>query len=167
MIFYVPKGAGGANLKTPSLTAAITGTVGKVAANYIAILEGSMTLKPSGKVVHAGQFVRMESDGSLTIDFYNPAKELDGQLINFNGYIPVLAEKIFARSLPGSSGQFWKPEISTFDILDRTGNHPGADRFFDGEDPQPPPPSGPNPPVVTPQPTPSPTPTEPTPPIRF
>ncbi len=70
MMFYVPKGAGGANLKTPSLTAAITGTIGKVAPGYIAILEGSLTLKPSGRVVGEGQFVRVENDGSLTIDFF-------------------------------------------------------------------------------------------------
>lgn len=125
MIFYVPKGSGGANIKTPSLTAAITGTIGKVAKNYIAILEGSITLKPSGKVVSAGQFARIEEDGSITIDFYDPTKELDGKLVNFNGPLPNLDQRIFARS------ELWKPDISTFDTFDRTGNHPGARALFD------------------------------------
>ncbi len=125
MIFYVPKGSGGANVKTPSLTAAITGTIGKVAANYLAILEGSIVLKPSGKVVSAGQFARREEDGSITIDFYDPAKEMDGKLVDFNGPLPFLSERIFARR------DFWKPDITGFDTFDRTSNHPGARNLLD------------------------------------
>jgi hypothetical protein len=125
MIFYVPKGSGGANVKTSSLTAAITGTIGKVAGNYMAILEGSITLRPSGKVVSAGQFVRVEPDGSLTIDFYDPAKELDGLLVNFNGPLPFLNQRIFARQ------EIWKPDLSRFDTFDRTSGHPGARNLLD------------------------------------
>lgn len=125
MMFYVPKGSGGANVKTPSLTAAITGTIGKVARNYIAILEGSIVLKPSGKVVSAGQFARVEADGSITVDFYDPTKELDGKLVNFNGPLPNLDQRIFERA------EFWRPDISPFDTFDRTGNHPGARNIFD------------------------------------
>lgn len=125
MIFYVPKGSGGANVKTPSLTAAITGTIGKVAANYLAILEGSVVLKPSGKVVSAGQFARVEPDGSITIDFYDPSKEMDGVLMGFNGPLPFLSERIFARR------EIWKPDISGFDTFDRTNNHPGARSVLD------------------------------------
>ncbi len=125
MIFYVPKGSGGANVKTPSLTAAITGTIGKVSRNYIAILEGSIVLRPSGKVVNAGQFARMEQDGSITIDFYDPTKELDGKLMGFNGPLPMLSERIFVRE------GFWKPDISPFDTFDRTNGHPGARELLD------------------------------------
>jgi FecR protein len=125
MIFYVPKGSGGANVKTPSLTAAITGTIGKVASNYIAILEGSIVLKPSGKVVSAGQFARFEADGSITIDFYDPTKEMDGKLMGFNGPLPFLSERIFART------EVWKPDVSRFDTFDRTSGHPGARRLLD------------------------------------
>ncbi len=125
MIFYVPKGSGGANVKTPSLTAAITGTIGKVALRYIAIIEGSIILKPSGKVVSAGQFARIEEDGSITIEFYDPTKELDGKLMSFNGPLPHLDQRIFVRS------DFWKPDITPFDTFDRTSGHPGAREMFD------------------------------------
>jgi len=125
MIFYVPKGSGGANVKTPSLTAAITGTVGKVSSNSIAIIEGSIVLKPSGKTVSAGQFARKEADGSITIDFYDPSKERDGVLMGFNGPLPFINERIFVRS-----DQVWKPDISGFDTFDRTNGHPGARRVL-------------------------------------
>jgi hypothetical protein len=125
MIFYVPKGSGGANVKTASLTAAITGTIGKVAGNYLAILEGSIVLKPSGKVVSAGQFARVEPDGSITIDFYDPTKEMDGKLMAFNGPLPFLSERIFARK------EMWKPDLTGFDTFDRTSGHPGARKLLD------------------------------------
>ena len=125
MIFYVPKGSGGANIKTPSLTAAITGTIGKVSQNYIAILEGVIILKPSGQTVSAGQFARFNPDGKITVDFYDPTKEQDGKLMDFNGPLPNLSQRIFDR------GATWKPDISPFDTFDRTGNHPGARDLFD------------------------------------
>ena len=64
-VFFIPKGQGGGTIKTPSLTAAITGTVGKVSDNIIAILDGEVVLKPSGQIVKAGQFARRNPDGSI------------------------------------------------------------------------------------------------------
>jgi len=55
-VFYMPKGKGGGTIKTPSFTAAITGTIGKVSDNIIAIIEGEITLVPSGKKVSQGFF---------------------------------------------------------------------------------------------------------------
>jgi hypothetical protein len=64
-VFYVPKGKGGGTIKTPSFTAAITGTIGKVSDNLIAVIEGSVTLVPSGRVVNEGYFARFNPDGTV------------------------------------------------------------------------------------------------------
>ena len=93
LIFYIPKGQGGGVIKTPSLTAAITGTVGKVSENTIAILEGSIKLIPSGEIVSAGQFARRNANGTITVDFFDRSKALDGKLIDFGGPLPPFAEE--------------------------------------------------------------------------
>ena len=168
MIFYVPKGSGGANIKTPSLTAAITGTVGKVSSNYIVIIEGSIMLKPSGRVVNAGQFARFEENGSISIDFYDQSQVLEGKLMNFNGPLPVLSDKVFARSGGEStplgqtsfgslgSGWPWKPDFSAFDGVNRAGNLPGAQEKFSREVAGPTPvKKADDPPIIPPPSTPS------------
>ena len=43
-VFYMPHGKGGGTIKTPSFTAAITGTVAKVSTNIIAVIVGEITL---------------------------------------------------------------------------------------------------------------------------
>lgn len=124
-IFYVPKGQGGGLIKTPSLTAAITGTVGKVSPNMIVILEGSVRLVPSGRIVSAGQFARRNPDGSITIDFYNPASAFDGQLMTFNGLLPPFRELDLAPKLV--------PDLSALarhETLERTVNHPSSNNKF-------------------------------------
>jgi hypothetical protein len=124
-IFYVPKGQGGGVIKTPSLTAAITGTVGKVSTNMIAIIEGSLKLS-SGRVVVAGQFVRRNADNTLTIDWFDPATAQEGKLMSFNGPLPPFEEGLLTGKL--------KPDFNalvTQDSLDRTANFPSAnERFF-------------------------------------
>jgi FecR protein len=126
MIFYVPKGQGGATIKTPSLTAAITGTVCKVSGDTIACLEGSVKLVPSGQVVGAGQFARRNPDGTITVDFFKPGTELSGALMTFNGPLPPFREDLLAGAL--------KPDFNalvTQETLDRTANHPSAlSNFF-------------------------------------
>lgn len=125
-IFYVPKGQGGGVIKTPSLTAAITGTVGKVSPNMIAVVEGSLKLTPSGRVVLAGQFVRRNPDGTLTIDWFDPATALDGKLMSFNGPLPPFREDMLVGKL--------RPDFHSLanqETLDRTANSPSANlRFF-------------------------------------
>ncbi len=126
-IFYVPKGEGGGVIKTPSLTAAITGTVGKVSPNMIAVIEGTLKLIPSGRIVGAGQFVRRNADGTLTIDWFDPATALDGKLMSFNGPLPPFREsELLAGNL--------EPNFDARMIqrsFDRTANHPSANlRFF-------------------------------------
>ncbi len=51
MLFYVAPGQGNGTIKTPALTAAITGTLCKVTTNTIAVLRGSITITINGKPV--------------------------------------------------------------------------------------------------------------------
>jgi hypothetical protein len=122
-IFYVPKGQGGATIRTPSLTAAITGTVGKVSGNTIAILEGSVKLIPSGRVVGPGQFARANPDGTITIDFFDKAKANDGVLMTFNGALPPFEEQLLT-----ANTRLQIPRIS--DTLERTQNLPSTIEKF-------------------------------------
>ncbi len=96
-IFFIPKGAGGGTIKTQSITAAITGTVGKVSENMIAILEGEVTLLPSGRKVLAGSFARRNPNGSITIAPFEWGQAKEGQLMNFNGPMPGFDETRLVR----------------------------------------------------------------------
>lgn len=87
-VFYVPKGSGGGTIKTPSLTAGITGTVGKVSTTSIAIIHGEVTLRPDGRKVRAGYVARRNPDGSITISPFDMRTANDGKLMNFNGLLP-------------------------------------------------------------------------------
>jgi hypothetical protein len=127
-IFFVPKGSGGGTIKTPSLTAAITGTVGKVSRDTIAVLEGEITLIPSGRKVAAGFFARRNADGSITIAKFDPTKAMDGRLMAFNGPMPGFAEDGLGRS---SGPQFDTSLLTRVETLNRTQNLPGAvEKFF-------------------------------------
>ena len=117
LVFYIPKGQGGATIKTPSITAAITGTVGKVSENTIAIVEGEVVINPEGKKVGTFQFARRNGDGSLTIGFYDPAKARDGKLMTFNGIIPGLPEIAVGET-------YTLPPAPTDDVLSTTQNLP-------------------------------------------
>lgn len=127
LLFHIPKGKGGGTIKTASLTAAITGTAGKVSSNIIAIVEGSITLVPSGRVVNAGEFARRNDDGSITIAPYDPARVNDGVLVDWNGHMPgfpedaLVAESIVPQSFP---------DLRVLDVLQRTQNLPGSIEYF-------------------------------------
>jgi len=89
-VFYMPKGKGGGTIKTPTFTAAITGTIGKVSKNIIAIIEGEITLLPSGRKVAEGFFARINADGTIDILPFDLSKEFNGKLMTFNGPLPGL-----------------------------------------------------------------------------
>lgn len=89
MLFYVPPGSGGGNIKTPSLTAAITGTVGKVSANLIAVLSGE--LKTPWGTVHAGEAIA-SLNGNIRIFKYDESQALAGYLVAWGGPLPELPE---------------------------------------------------------------------------
>jgi hypothetical protein len=128
LIFYIPKGSGGGTIRTASITAAITGTVGKVTENIIAILEGEVKLVPSGRKVPAGFFARANPDGSITIAAFDVEKALGGKLMDMGPLGDFDPEKLRPKitRLPESN----LPDFSTFDTLDRTQNHPGAQQLF-------------------------------------
>lgn len=134
-VFSIPKGSGGGTIKTPSITAAITGTVGKVSENIIAIIEGEVTIVPSGEKVGKFQFARRNADGSITIGFFDPATAYDGRLMTFNGRIEGLPE------LPVGE-TFTLPPPPTDDAFARTQNLPSS---------IPPPPNNPPPPADKPK----------------
>ncbi len=89
MLFYVPPGSGGGNIKTPSLTAAITGTVGKVSRDLIAVLSGQ--LKTPWGIVHAGEAIAY-LNGNIRIFKYDQSQALAGYLIAWGGPLPELPE---------------------------------------------------------------------------
>lgn len=88
LLFHIPKGAGGGTIKTPSLTASITGTVGKVSPNSIGVLNGEVRLVPSGEIVKSGQIATKNRDGSFTIKPYSPADANADGLVAFGGAMP-------------------------------------------------------------------------------
>ena len=146
-IFHVPKGSGGGTIKTPSLTAAITGTTGKVSRNIIAVLEGEIRLIPSGRPVKAGQFARRNADQSITIAEFDAGFVDDGKLMNFNGPMPGGFDGGFAFEVPGFG--LSPTNLSGFESLERANNLPSSiEQFF----PQVKPP-GPEPEIDRPRPT--------------
>jgi len=128
LIFHVPKGAGGGTVKTPSLTAAITGTVAKVTPSAIMVLEGHVTLIPSGQKVPAGYCARANADGLIEVLQFDASKAGDGKLMNFHGRpMPGFdPQKLLAPLAPSPL----MPDLSPFDTLDRTQNGPFALRHF-------------------------------------
>jgi hypothetical protein len=128
LLFHIPKGSGGGTIKTASLTAAITGTAGKISDNYIAIVEGEVKLIPSGRIVHKNEFARRNADGSITIAPLDPATILEGKLVYFNDLMPGFPER--ALVVVGSTPI---PFIGVreLEVLTRTNNLPGSvNRFF-------------------------------------
>jgi hypothetical protein len=135
-VFYMPKGKGGGTIKTPSFTAAITGTVGKVSSRIIAIIEGEITLLPSGRKVPAGWFALVNQDGTISIQPFDLTKEFDGKLMTFNGMLPGL-------TLPGSDMSEILADFQRLGIqgtFDRVNNLPSSVlHFFSTPGPTPPP----------------------------
>ena len=109
MLFYVPPGSGGGNIKTPSLTAAITGTVGKVSQNLIAVLSGEIRT-PWG-VVHAGEAIA-SLNGNVRIFKYDESQAMAGYLMAWGGPLPELPQ------IGGENNSVYsQPDLSLIDIL--------------------------------------------------
>jgi hypothetical protein len=108
MLFYVPPGTGG-KIKTPSLTAAITGTIGKCTPNLIAVISGSLDT-PWG-VVNAGQAIRWEN-GRAIIFKYDPKEATTGLLWAWGPLPELPGVQRFFDPRYGPPDQHW------FDLLD-------------------------------------------------
>lgn len=135
LIFHIPKGSGGGTIKTPSLTAAITGTTGKVSENHIAILEGEVTLIPSGRKVPASFFARRNPDGTITIARFDPARAFEGRLMAFNGPMPGVEAELFA----GPAVTLPQPvDFREWEVLSRTQNLPSSIEVFFPDPDEPP-----------------------------
>ena len=116
MLFYVPPGSGGGHIKTPSLTAAITGTIGKVSENLIAILSGE--IKTPWGTVHAGQAIAY-IHGQIRIFDYDQSQALAGYLVAWGGPLPELTE------IGGENNPlFGLPDTHLLDLLDITQVNP-------------------------------------------
>ncbi len=148
LVFFIPKGSGGGTVKTPSLTAAITGTIGKVSKNMIAILEGVIVLQPSGQRVAAGQFAQLNPDGTITVAPFDLATATEGRLMNFNGPLPGFDEKQLGSTPPPL------PDLSNLDAVDRVQNSPSGMNHFSTPAPKVNLPKPQATPVATPVPTP-------------
>ena len=83
MLFYIPPGSGGGTIKTPSLTAAVTGTIAKVSENMIAVLSGE--LRTDCGVVHAGEMIYIRN-GQCVIAPFDPSETFSGFLV---GWAPL------------------------------------------------------------------------------
>jgi hypothetical protein len=130
-VFYMPKGKGGGTIKTPSLTAAITGTCCKVSANIIAVVDGEVKLLPSGRIVPANFFARFNPDGTIDILPFDPATAFDGQLMTFNGPIIPVQESAF-----GSLLDFFA-SLGIQNSSDRVNNLPSSINQFNPATPTP------------------------------
>jgi hypothetical protein len=102
LLFHIPKGAGGGTIKTPSLTASVTGTVGKVSPNSIGVLNGEVRLVPSGQVVRSGQIAVKNADGTFTVKPFSPAEAGADGLIAFGGPMPGMDQAFHIADRPGA-----------------------------------------------------------------
>jgi hypothetical protein len=133
LVFYIPKGSGGGKIRTASITAAITGTIGKVSDNMIAILEGEITLIPSGRKVGAGQFAQIQADGTITIARFDPTKAMGGKLMDFGGKLAGFDESSLIYTPPSAENPV-RDIMQDLENIDRSQNHPGAqEKFFPPE----------------------------------
>jgi len=123
LLFHIPKNSGGGTIKTKSLTAAITGTAGKVSDNVIAIVEGQVKLIPGGQIVRAGEFARRNADKSITVAPFDPATILQGKLVYFNGLMPGFPEEALkVAKVPDFPPQL----LRDLEVESRTQNLPGS-----------------------------------------
>jgi hypothetical protein len=81
MLFYVAPGNGGGTIKTPAMTAAITGTLCKVSKDTIAALRGSVTIQVAGKPlkIPAGFAVKVSNSQAQVFKF-DPREAGKGKL---------------------------------------------------------------------------------------
>lgn len=151
-LFYMPKGSGAATFKTPTLTAAITGSAASVfASKGPPVREGIGSAEPGGTIYVEGKLVppgymylrTFNSDGTYTDEVvkYDPTT---GELYNM-GPLP------FVFTLETEGNQFSVPDLDElnrrFELFERANN-----------DPLTPPKKKEAKPTPTPSPTPSPTP---------
>jgi hypothetical protein len=145
MLFYVAPGQGGGTIKTPALTAAITGTLCKVAPDMIASIRGSVTVQVDGKRVKipAGYALKVVNRKAHIFKF-DPREAYRGKLYSMG---PLPEE-------PGIQLAQDNQELHFPDSHDRNATDAAV---VNPHYPRPTPPPPPPPPVIT-RPRPSPPP---------
>ena len=89
MLFYIPHDSGGGNIKTPSFTAAITGTVGKVSKNMLGVLKGEVKVTVDGKEYIVPEGWVLEVIGhEVRLFKFKPGFATSGALYYFGGLLP-------------------------------------------------------------------------------
>lgn len=113
MLFYVPHNSGGGNIKTPSFTAAITGTVGKVYKNLIGVLKGEVKVTVDGKVYVVPEgWVLEVINHEVRLFKFKPGFATAGALYYFGGLLP---------GMPDSGGN---PNDNSNPLLNRPTHQP-------------------------------------------
>lgn len=134
MIFYVPPGNGG-QISTPSLSAAITGTLGKMAAEdvreVIAILRGSAKSKwgniPAGWAVES-------VNGQINIFRFDPTGATAGRLYRLaNKPLPEDPADLEIEEVQ----QFTLPDLHQFDVQDITQTNQNVQGAANNQQPEP------------------------------
>jgi hypothetical protein len=119
MLFYVPPGSGGGHVKTPSLTAAITGTIAKVSANMIAVIKGSLHTQ-WGEVPEG--FAIESINGVVRIFRFDPCAAKEGKLWSFGPPLPEFPTLACKDELTLESIK--KPDLHDIDIQEITQINP-------------------------------------------
>ena len=97
MLFYVPPGSGGGTIKTPGITAAITGTLCKVTEDMIAVLRGSITIfcgKERKKLKIQEGFAVKVVNGECVVFQFDPNQAAKGKLYSWGPLPENLIEGI-------------------------------------------------------------------------
>lgn len=149
MLFYIPPGSGGGQIKTPSLTAAVTGTIGLVTENLFAVLRGTLHTKFGD--VQAGYAI----DSSGHIFKFDWKGVMAGKLVNFGGPPPTFPLQPPLGPAEGDtntvSSEFpGLPDYHFLDIQEATQINPRVRDFIN----QPPPHENPTPKKTEPTPVP-------------
>ncbi len=148
ILFYISPGSGGGVIKTPSMTAAVTGTLGLVTPNLIACLQGTLHTKFGD--VPAGFSV--DSNGNIQkFDW----KDVVGKsaLVNFGGPPPTLPLQPPLGPENGDVSTLMSefpglPDYRILDIQEATQVNPRVRDFLNTSPPKPtptPPPAVPSP----------------------
>ena len=119
MLFYIPPGNGG-QIKTPSITAAVTGTIAKVLPNLIAVISGKLTTQWG--VVEAGYAIE-NVNGRVRIYRYNPKEAGKGKLYAW-GPLPELPETGATYANPLAT----LPDLHWLDVQEITQVNPRVNR---------------------------------------
>lgn len=158
MLFYIPPGSGGGQIKTPSLTAAVTGTIGLVTENLFAVLRGTLHTKFGD--VEEGYAI----DSSGHIFKFDWKSVMQGKLVNFGGPPPTFPlppplgpatgdQKTVSSEFPAL------PDFHFLDIEEAAQINPRVRDFLHEPKPgEPEPPKHEEKPTPTPTPTPAPSP---------